>query len=96
MQYGVLRPSAATGTTAIIVYNRTTAMLLLLLLSRFSRDWQLVIKTDISYRDTDVENKRIDTKWGKGGCGMNWETGIDILTLLLLSRCSRVRLCATP
>ena len=32
-------------------------------------------------RDTDVENKRMDTK-GEGGGGMNWEIGIDIYTLL--------------
>ena len=32
-------------------------------------------------RDTDVENKRMDTKGGKGGGGMNWETGIDIYAL---------------
>ena len=34
-------------------------------------------------RDTDVENKRMDTKEGErgkgGGGGMNWEIGIDIL-----------------
>ena len=28
-------------------------------------------------RDTDVENKCMNTKGGKGG-GMNWEIGIDI------------------
>ena len=37
-------------------------------------------------RDTDVENKRMDTKQGSGGdgCGngMNWEIGIDIYTLI--------------
>ena len=40
-------------------------------------------------RDTDVENKRMDTKGGKqgvvvvgGGGGMNWEIGIDIYTLI--------------
>ena len=35
-------------------------------------------------RDTDVENKHMDTKGGKWGCGggggMNWEIGIDIYT----------------
>ena len=40
-------------------------------------------------RDTDVENKRMDTKGGKvvgqaaGGGGMNWEIGIDNPNLLL-------------
>ena len=34
-------------------------------------------------RDTDVENKGMDTK-GEGGGGMNWEMGIDIYTLLIL------------
>ena len=36
-------------------------------------------------RDTDVENKCMDTKGGKwqggGGGGMNWETGIDMYIL---------------
>ena len=36
-----------------------------------------------SNRDTDVENKRMDTK-GEGGGGMNWEIRIDIYTLLIL------------
>ena len=39
-------------------------------------------------RDTDVENKRMDTKGGKrvvgGGGGMNWEIGIDIHTLICI------------
>ena len=34
-------------------------------------------------RDTDIENKCRDTKRGKG-CGMNWEIGIDMYTLLIL------------
>ena len=34
-------------------------------------------------RDTDVENKLMDTQ-GKGGRGMNWEIGIDIYTLLCI------------
>ena len=34
-------------------------------------------------RDTDVENKRMDTKGGKLG-GMNWEIGIDIYTLICI------------
>ena len=41
-------------------------------------------------RDTDVENKRMDTNGGKqgwrrgGGGGMNWEIGIDIYTLICI------------
>ena len=37
-------------------------------------------------RDTDVENKRMDTKGGKRGGGgrMNWEVGIDIYTLICI------------
>ena len=40
-------------------------------------------------RDTDVENKRMDTKGGKWcgvgvGGGMNWEIGIDIYTLICI------------
>ena len=36
--------------------------------------------------DTDVENKRMDTKGGKRGGrgGINWETGIDIYTLICI------------
>ena len=34
-------------------------------------------------RDTEIENKCMDTKQGKRG-GMNWEIGIDIYTLLTL------------
>jgi hypothetical protein len=33
--------------------------------------------------DTDIENKLLDTK-GKGQCGRDWETGVDIHTLLIL------------
>ena len=39
-------------------------------------------------RDTDVENKRMDTKggkwWGGGGGGMNWAIGIDMYTLMCI------------
>ena len=38
-------------------------------------------------RDTDVENKRMDTKGGKwqgGGAVMNWGIGIDIYTLICI------------
>ena len=38
-------------------------------------------------RDTDVENKRMDTKGGSGGGGgggMNWEIGIDMYTLMCI------------
>ena len=36
--------------------------------------------------DTDVGNKRMNTKGetGRGTIGMNWETGIDIYTLVIL------------
>ena len=34
-------------------------------------------------RDTDIENKHMDTK-GKTGHGINWEIGIDNCTLLML------------
>ena len=39
-------------------------------------------------RDTDVENKHMDTKGGKGGDGggMNWEIGIDIYTLICIKQ----------
>ena len=40
------------------------------------------------HRDTDVENKRMDTKGekqgGGGGGGINWEIGIDIYTLICI------------
>ena len=44
-----------------------------------------------SNRDTDVENKRTDTKRGKqvgggGDGGMNWEIGIDIYTLICIKQ----------
>ena len=35
------------------------------------------------YYLVEVENKLMDTK-GKRGCGMNWETGINIQALLIL------------
>ena len=39
-------------------------------------------------RDTDVENKHMDTKRGKwqggGDDGMNWEIGIDMYTLICI------------
>ena len=41
--------------------------------------------TSLKNRDTDVENKCMDTKVGKGveagGGGMNWEIRFDINTL---------------
>ena len=41
-------------------------------------------------RDTDVENKCMNTKGGSGGGhdsgGMNWEIGIDIYTLICKNR----------
>ena len=48
-------------------------------------------------RGADAENGLVDPV-GEGLGGMNWETGNDMymLLLLLLSRFSRVRLCATP
>ena len=35
-------------------------------------------------RDTDIENKHMDTKGERGGGGMNWEIGTDIYTVLIL------------
>ena len=38
-------------------------------------------------RNTDVENKCMDTKegkWGGGGGGMNWEIGVDMYTLICI------------
>ena len=36
-------------------------------------------------RDTDVENKRTDTKGGKRGeREMNWEIGVDVYTLICI------------
>ena len=34
-------------------------------------------------RDTDTENKRMDTK-GITGCGTDWEIGIDIYIVLCI------------
>ena len=44
--------------------------------------------------DRDVENKLMEMKGEREGV-VNWEIGTDIYTLLLLSRFSRVGLCAT-
>ena len=41
---------------------------------------------DHTYRaeiEADVENQCMDTK-GEQGCGVNWETGIDMYVLLIL------------
>ena len=35
-------------------------------------------------RDTDIENKRMETKGDRGSGGMNWETGVNIYKLLTL------------
>ena len=35
--------------------------------------------------DTDIENKRVDTK-GRSGVGMNWEVGIGMYAVLTLRR----------
>ena len=46
------------------------------------------LRIHLPNRDTDVENKRMDTKrgkwWGGGGGGMNWEIGIDMYTLMCI------------
>ena len=34
-------------------------------------------------RDTDIENKTMDTRGNVGG-GMNWEIGVDMYTVLIL------------
>ena len=47
--------------------------------SKKSHTNELIYKTEI---DSDVKNKLMVTK-GEGG-GMNWETGIDIYTLLYI------------
>ena len=39
------------------------------------------------HRDTDIENKCMDTKGGGaggGGGGMNWEIGIDTYTIICI------------
>ena len=40
-------------------------------------------------RETDIENKHMDTKWGRRN-GLNWEIGIDICTLLRVKSTSLV------
>ena len=35
-------------------------------------------------RDTDIENKHMDTNAGKGGSGTNWNSEIDMYTLLYM------------
>ena len=52
--------------------------------------------TYLQSRNRETENKWMETKEGRMG-EMDWEVGTDVYTLLLLlSRFSRVRLCATP
>ena len=50
--------------------------------------WQRWTSLQGRNKDTDVENKHMDTKGGKqggeGGGGMNWEIGIDIYTLICI------------
>ena len=46
-------------------------------------------------RDTDVDNKRMDTKGGKpwgGSAGMNWEFGIDLYTPICIKSITRKNL----
>jgi len=45
--------------------------------------WYRLIYLQSRNRDTDVENKRMDTKGGREG-GMNWEIGINIYSLLCI------------
>ena len=45
---------------------------------------------------TDIENKRMGTKGGKGVGVMNWKIGIDIYTLSSVQLLSHVRLFVTP
>ena len=42
----------------------------------------------------EVENRHVDTEWEEGET--NWESSIDMYTLLLLSCFGRVRLCVNP
>ena len=60
-----------------IVSKETTTMFSMLLLEKWYSSWQR------RNRDTDIENKPMDTKVGKGG-GMNWEIRIDICILLYI------------
>ena len=48
--------------------------------------WYRWTDLQVRNRDTDVEDKRMDTKGGnwRGGGGMNWETGFDIYTLICI------------
>ena len=45
--------------------------------------WYRLIYLQSRNRDTDVENKRMDTKGGREG-GMKWEIGINIYSLLCI------------
>ena len=56
-----------------------------------------MVQMDLQNRNRliDIGNKLMVTK-GRRRVGVNWESGINIYTLLLLlSRFSHVRLCAT-
>ena len=54
-----------------------------LLALRNLEKWYRLIYLQSRNRDTDVENKRMDTKGGREG-GMNWEIGINIYSLLCI------------
>ena len=58
---------------------------------------EVLIKTEHESRnrDTDVENKCMDTKWG-GGAGWDWEIRFDVYTLLCVKQITNEnRLCST-
>ena len=50
--------------------------------------WYRWTGLQVRNRDTDVENKRMDTKGESGGgggvCVMNWEIGINMYTLMCI------------
>ena len=52
--------------------------------SRKMVQMNLLPKQKSRNRDTDAENKSMDSKGEVEGCGMNKEIGIDIYTLLCI------------
>ena len=50
------------------------------------KKWYRLSYLQTKNRDTDVENKHVDTKGERGGGGMNWEIDIDTYIYYVYNR----------